>query len=48
MISIRAAISEAATRIAPFIRKTPGMDVILSGIDPPVGLKLELVKHTGR
>ncbi len=47
MISTRAAISEAATRIAPFIRKTPVMDVILPGIDTPVCLKLELFQHTG-
>ncbi len=47
MISTCAAISEAATRIAPFIRKTPVMDVILPGIDAPVCLKLELFQHTG-
>jgi threonine dehydratase len=47
MTVTRATISEAATRIAPFIRRTPVMDVTLPGIDKPVCLKLELFQHTG-
>lgn len=47
MTVTRATISEAATRIAPFIRRTPVMDIILPGIDKPVCLKLELFQHTG-
>jgi threonine dehydratase len=43
----RATITEAAKRIAPFIRKTPVMDIALPGIDKPVCLKLELFQHTG-
>jgi len=47
MTITRAAISEAATRIAPFIRRTPVMDIALPGIEKPVCLKLELFQHTG-
>jgi threonine dehydratase len=43
----RTTITEAATRIAPFIRKTPVMDIAMPGIDAPVCLKLELFQHTG-
>lgn len=43
----RTAITQAAKRIAPFIRKTPVMDIIVPGIDKPVCLKLELFQHTG-
>ena len=43
----RDTISEAAIRIAPFIRKTPVMDVALPGLENPVCLKLELFQHTG-
>jgi threonine dehydratase len=43
----RAAIREAAGRIAPFIRKTPVMDVVVPGITMPVCLKLELFQHSG-
>ena len=43
----RDTIAEAAIRIAPFIRKTPVMDVVLPGIENPVCLKLELFQHTG-
>jgi threonine dehydratase len=43
----RATISEAATRIAPFIRRTPVMDIVVSGIGKLVCLKLELFQHTG-
>jgi threonine dehydratase len=41
------AITEAATRIAPYIRKTPVMEVKLPGIAQPVALKLELFQHAG-
>ena len=43
----RNAISEAATRIAPYIRKTPVMEVRIPGIAQPVALKLELFQHAG-
>jgi threonine dehydratase len=43
----RTAITEAATRIAPFIRRTPVMDIAVPGIEKPVCLKLELFQHTG-
>jgi threonine dehydratase len=41
------AITEAAIRIAPYIRKTPVMEVKLPGIAQPVALKLELFQHAG-
>jgi len=43
----RATIEEAAIRIAPFIRRTPVMDIAVPGIEKPVCLKLELFQHTG-
>jgi threonine dehydratase len=43
----RATITEAATRIAPFIRRTPVIDITMPGIEKPVCLKLELFQHTG-
>src|SRR6185436_20392785 len=43
----RATITEAATRIAPFIRRTPVIDITLPGIEKPVSLKLELFQHPG-
>ena len=43
----RATIIEAATRIAPFIRKTPILHITTPGIEKPVCLKLELFQHTG-
>ena len=43
----RTTITEAATRIAPFIRRTPVMDITVPGIEKPVCLKLELFQHTG-
>ena len=43
----RATITEAASRIAPFIRRTPVMDIAVPGIEKPVCLKLELFQHTG-
>jgi len=47
MTVTRTTISEAAARIAPFIRRTPVMDIALPGIENPVCLKLELFQHTG-
>lgn len=46
MIS-REAISQAATRIAPHVRRTPVVDVTIAGVDLPVTLKLELLQHAG-
>ena len=43
----RDSISRAAHRIAPFIRRTPVIDVTLDGIALPVTLKLELLQHAG-
>lgn len=47
MIITRTAITEAASRIAPFIRRTPVMNIAVPGIEKPVCLKLELFQHTG-
>ncbi len=43
----RDTISRAAHRIAPFIRRTPVMDIRLDGIAKPVTLKLELLQYSG-
>jgi threonine dehydratase len=43
----RNTITEAATRIAPYIRKTPVMDVEIPGTPQTVALKLELFQHAG-
>lgn len=43
----RNTISAAHERIAPFIRRTPVIDVALDGIASPVTLKLELLQHSG-
>jgi len=43
----RATISEAAQRIAPYIRHTPVIDIRFDGLTRPVTLKLELLQHTG-
>jgi threonine dehydratase len=43
----RDTIAKAAHRIAPYIRRTPVMDVRLAGIARPVTLKLELLQHSG-
>jgi threonine dehydratase len=43
----RTTITEAAKRIAPFIRRTPVMDISVPGVDKPACLKLELFQHTG-
>ena len=43
----RDTIAKAAHRIAPFVRKTPVMDVTVDGVAQPVTLKLELFQHSG-
>ncbi len=43
----RDTIARAAHRIAPYIRRTPVIDVRLDGIAQPVTLKLELLQHSG-
>lgn len=46
MIS-REAIARAAQRIAPHVRRTPVIDVMVEGVARPVTLKLELFQHAG-
>lgn len=43
----REAITRAAARIAPYVRRTPVLDVAVDGVDRPVTLKLELLQHAG-
>ncbi|TMJ35045.1 MAG: threonine/serine dehydratase [Alphaproteobacteria bacterium] len=43
----RSAIEATAHKIAPYVRRTPVMDVVLPGMMRPVALKLELFQHTG-
>ncbi len=43
----REAISQAAQRIAPHVRRTPVMDIAWPGHGRPVTLKLELLQHSG-
>ncbi len=43
----REAITRAAGRIAPYVRRTPVLDVAAEGVDLPVTLKLELLQHAG-
>ena len=43
----RDAITRAAARIAPHVRRTPVVDVSLAGLALPVTLKLELLQHSG-
>jgi threonine dehydratase len=43
----REAITHAAHRIAPHVRRTPVLDVMVEGVDLPVTLKLELLQHAG-
>ncbi len=43
----RAAIEATAHKIAPYVRRTPVMDVGLANVGRPVALKLELFQHTG-
>jgi threonine dehydratase len=43
----RDTIARAAHRIAPFVRKTPVMEVVVEGVAQPVTLKLELFQHSG-
>jgi len=43
----RDAITRAAARIAPHVRRTPVVDVSVAGVALPVTLKLELLQHSG-
>lgn len=43
----RDSIARAAHRIAPFIRRTPVIDIRMEDIARPVTLKLELLQHSG-
>jgi threonine dehydratase len=43
----REAITRAAHRIAPHVRRTPVLEVAVEGVDLPVTLKLELLQHAG-
>lgn len=43
----REAITRAAARIAPHVRRTPVLDVAVEGVELPVTLKLELLQHAG-
>ena len=43
----RDAITRAAQRIAPHVRRTPVVDVVVEGVELPVTLKLELLQHAG-
>lgn len=43
----RGAIATAARRIAPYVRRTPVIDIVLDGVSRPVTLKLELLQHSG-
>lgn len=47
MIVDRDAIELAAARIAPYVRRTPVMDVCVPRVLRPVMLKLELLQHAG-
>jgi threonine dehydratase len=42
-----ASIEATARRIAPFIRKTPVMDIVVPGVAQPACLKLEQLQHSG-
>jgi threonine dehydratase len=46
-MTIRDEISAAHARIAPWLRRTPVMDVRLPGIEQPVTLKLEYLQMAG-
>ena len=43
----RDAITRAAARTAPHVRRTPVVDVNVAGVALPVTLKLELLQHSG-
>lgn len=43
----RSAIEATALKIAPYVRRTPVLEVTLSKVAQPVSLKLELFQHTG-
>jgi threonine dehydratase len=47
MTITREAITRAAHRIAPYVRRTPVIDVMVEGVAMPVTLKLELLQHSG-
>lgn len=47
MTITREAITRAAQRIAPHVRRTPVIDVAVEGVELPVTLKLELLQHAG-
>ena len=47
MMITRDAITRAAQRIAPHVRRTPVVDVVVEGVELPVTLKLELLQHAG-
>jgi threonine dehydratase len=40
-------IAAAHARIAPYIRRTPVVDIVQEGMAKPVALKLELLQHAG-
>lgn len=43
----REAITHAAQRISPHVRRTPVVEVTVEGVAQPVTLKLELLQHAG-
>lgn len=43
----RTSIEATAERIAPFIRRTPVMNIAVPGLSQPICLKLEQLQHTG-
>ncbi len=43
----REGINRAAQKIAPYVRRTPVMDIAVEGVALPVTLKLELLQHSG-
>ncbi len=43
----REAITHAAQRISPHVRRTPVVEVMVEGVAHPVTLKLELLQHAG-
>jgi threonine dehydratase len=47
MTITRDAITRAAQRIAPHVRRTPVVDVAVEGVELPATLKLELLQHAG-
>ena len=47
MTILKQTIAETFERIAPFIRRTPIIDVEVPGVEVPVVLKLEFMQHSG-